>query len=103
MKKKTTTAIGLWWLFFAPPLFAQDLGPHFLKIKDGIYIYGRDDIAGRDPTSNCGIIITQEGRPVARITPLATVNNEALIGSMKGQISINGEIFSTGLEWDAQS
>ena len=61
MKKKTTTAIGLWWLFFAPPLFAQDLGPHFLKIKDGIYIYGRDDIAGRDPTSNCGIIITQEG------------------------------------------
>jgi len=48
MKKKTTTAIGLWWLFFAPPLFAQDLGPHFLKIKDGIYIYGRDDIAGRD-------------------------------------------------------
>ena len=61
MKKKTTTAIGLWWLFFAPPLFAQDLGTHFLKIKDGIYIYGRDDIAGRDPTSNCGIIITQEG------------------------------------------
>ncbi len=61
MKKKTTTAIGLWWLFFAPPLFAQDLGPHFLKIKDGIYIYGRDDIAGRDPTSNCGIIITEEG------------------------------------------
>ncbi len=61
MKKKTTTAIGLWWLFFGPPLFAQDLGPHFLKIKDGIYIYGRDDIAGRDPTSNCGIIITQEG------------------------------------------
>ena len=61
MKKKITTAIGLWWLFFAPPLFAQDLGPHFLKIKDGIYIYGRDDIAGRDPTSNCGIIITQEG------------------------------------------
>ena len=61
MKKKTTTAIGLWWLFFAPPLFAQDLGPHFLKIKDGIYIYGRDDIAGRDPTSNCGIIIIQEG------------------------------------------
>jgi len=50
-----------------------------------------------------GVIITKEGRPVARITPLATVNNEALIGSMKGQISINGEIFSTGLEWDAQS
>jgi cyclase len=40
---------------------AQDLGPHFLKISDGIYIYGRDDITDRDPTSNCGIIITQDG------------------------------------------
>ena len=35
--------------------------PHFVKIRDGIYVYGRDDIPGRDPTSNCGIIITQEG------------------------------------------
>ena len=42
-------------------MVAQDLGPHFLKIRDGIYVYGRDDIPGRDPTSNCGIIITQEG------------------------------------------
>ena len=36
-------------------------GPHFLKIRDGIYVYGRDDIPGRDPTSNCGIIVTREG------------------------------------------
>ena len=56
-----------------------------------------------DKLGALGIIITREGRPVARITPLATVNNEPLIGSMKGQISINGDIFSTGLKWDAQS
>ncbi len=50
-----------------------------------------------------GIVVTKEGRPVARITPVVAVNNEPLIGSMKGQIIINGDIFSTGLEWNAQS
>ena len=58
---KTLTIIGIWLLFIARPAVAQDLGPHFVKIRDGIYVYGRDDIAGRDPTSNCGIIVTQEG------------------------------------------
>jgi antitoxin (DNA-binding transcriptional repressor) of toxin-antitoxin stability system len=50
-----------------------------------------------------GLILTKEGRPFAQITPLAAVNNEPLIGSMKGQIAIHGDIFSTGVEWDAQS
>lgn len=42
-----------------------------------------------------GLIVTKEGRPFAQITPLTTVNNEQLIGSMKGQIAIHGDIFST--------
>lgn len=53
--------------------------------------------------SATGVVITKEGHPLARVTPLATVNNAPLIGSMKGQISIKGDIFSTGLAWDAQS
>lgn len=61
MEWKTLTIIGVWLLLIARPVIAQDLGPHFVKIRDGIYVYGRDDIPGRDPTSNCGIIITQEG------------------------------------------
>jgi cyclase len=61
MKWKITAMLGLGIFLFASPVFAQDLGPHFLKIRDGIYVYGRDDIPGRDPTSNCGIIITQQG------------------------------------------
>ena len=48
-------------MFCAGSLGAQDLGRHFQKIRDGIYVYGLDDVAGRDPSSNCGIIITQEG------------------------------------------
>ncbi len=50
-----------------------------------------------------GLIVTKEGRPLARITPLPAVNNESLIGSMKGQIAIHGDVFSTGVAWDAQS
>mgnify|MGYP000573677810 CR=1 FL=1 len=50
-----------------------------------------------------GLIVTKEGRPLARITPVVAVNNELLIGSMHGQIAIHGDVFSTGIEWDAQS
>ena len=50
-----------------------------------------------------GIVLTKGGLPVARITPWPASNNEALLGSMKNQISIQGDIFSTGLPWDAQS
>ncbi len=35
---------------------AQDLGPHFKKIKDGIYVE-----SAAEANSNCGIIITNEG------------------------------------------
>lgn len=41
---------------FSGQISAQDLGPHFKKIKDGIYVY-----AGRPNDSNCTIILTQEG------------------------------------------
>lgn len=50
-----------------------------------------------------GIILTKEGRPFAQITPLPPINNEALHGAMKDEITIHGDIFSTDLQWDAQS
>lgn len=46
--------IGL--LAFGSSLFGQDLGPHFKKIKDGIYVQ-----VSQDGNSNCGIIVTSEG------------------------------------------
>ena len=61
MKRMLIVAAGLWLLLLARPLIAQELGPHFQKIREGIYVYGIDNLAGRDPTSNCAIIITQEG------------------------------------------
>ena len=61
MTSTISSIIGVWVLSLTQPLWAQDLEPHFLKIREGIYVYGRDDIPGRDPTSNCGIIVTKEG------------------------------------------
>lgn len=55
MKRKFALVLGFWLLLIARPLLAQDLGPHFVKLVDGIYVYARD------AQSNCGIIVTQEG------------------------------------------
>lgn len=55
MKRTLTRVVGALLLFWLSPLAAQDLGPHFVKLKDGIYVYARN------ANSNCGIIVTQEG------------------------------------------
>ncbi len=44
-----------------------------------------------------GIVITKRGRPVARVLPAVAVDNQKLIGSMKGKIQVKGDIFSTGV------
>ena len=43
-------------LIFISSLLAQDLGPEFRKIKDGIYVESTSELS-----SNCGIILTEEG------------------------------------------
>ena len=43
-------------LLLATPALAQDLGPHFRKIADGIYVQ-----TAREVNSNVGIILTSEG------------------------------------------
>lgn len=45
-----------------------------------------------------GVVITKHGKPVARLIP-ASSDCADLIGSMKGQIKIRGNIFSTGVRW----
>ena len=41
---------------FAASMWAQDLGPHFRKVKEGIYVQ-----SAREVNSNVGIILTKEG------------------------------------------
>jgi prevent-host-death family protein len=49
-----------------------------------------------------GMVITKHGKPVARLIPIESGCAE-LIGSMKGKIKVTGDIFSTGIAWDAES
>lgn len=58
MKPRTIISafVGLSLLLLGLPVVAQELGPHFRKIKDGIYVY-----AAKEADANCGIILTQEG------------------------------------------
>ena len=47
-------AVVLGWL--SPSVQAQDLGPGFTKVKDGIYVY-----AAKDGNSTCSVVLTEEG------------------------------------------
>jgi len=48
-----------------------------------------------------GIVITKRGKPVAKLIPFAS-DSASLIGSLRGKLEIKGEIFSTGLDWNAE-
>jgi prevent-host-death family protein len=49
-----------------------------------------------------GIVVTKHGKPIARLIP-AESGCAALIGSMKGKVKVTGDVFSTGLKWNAES
>lgn len=49
-----------------------------------------------------GVLITKHGKPVARLLPVE-VSSASLIGSLKGEIEIRGDILSTGEQWNAES
>jgi prevent-host-death family protein len=50
-----------------------------------------------------GIVITKRGKPLAKVLPARAHANERLIGSMKGRIVVKGDLFSTGVRWDADA
>ena len=47
-----------------------------------------------------GLVITKHGEPVAQVVPYPT-NPADLIGSMRGEIEVVGDLMSTGLSWEA--
>lgn len=53
-----------------------------------------------DEVDQEGIVITKRGRPVAELIPFAA-DSASLIGSLKDKLEIKGNIFSTGIKWDA--
>jgi prevent-host-death family protein len=55
-----------------------------------------------DRVDDEGIVITKRGRPVAKLIPIRA-ESATLIGSLKGKLKIKGDLFTTGLKWDAKS
>ena len=49
-----------------------------------------------------GIIVTKHGKPVAKLIPIEA-DSAHLIGSLKDEIEIKGDILSTGVKWNAES
>lgn len=49
-----------------------------------------------------GLIITKNGKPVAKIIPLSEDRNNQ-IGKFKEDIQILGSTLSTGIKWNAES
>lgn len=55
-----------------------------------------------DDLDDEGLIITKHGKPVARVVPIRA-EPAGLIGALRGQVTIKGDILSTGIRWDAES
>ena len=49
-----------------------------------------------------GLVITKHGKPVARLLPYGSEDSD-LIGSLRHKIKIKGDIYSTGISWDASA
>ena len=53
-----------------------------------------------DHLGDDGLVITKRGKPVARLLPYERRHAE-LIGSLSHKVKVRGDIFSTGVEWEA--
>ena len=49
-----------------------------------------------------GLIVTKHGKPVARVIPYDTQGVD-LIGSLRHKVKIRGNVYMTGLNWDANA
>ena len=49
-----------------------------------------------------GLVVTKRGKPVARLLPFERQHAE-LIGSLRRKVEIQGDILSTGADWDADA
>ena len=59
----------------------------------------RDTSADRLDTD--GLVVTKRGKPVARVVPYGHEDAD-LIGSLRHKIEVKGDVFTTGVRWDAE-
>ncbi len=49
-----------------------------------------------------GLVVTKRGKPVARVLPYKQSEAD-LIGSLRHKVTIRGDIYTTGIRWDADA
>ncbi len=49
-----------------------------------------------------GIVVKKHGKPVAKLIPIEA-DSADLIGSLKDEIEVKGDVLSTGVRWNAES
>ena len=54
-----------------------------------------------DSVDEGGLVITKRGVPVARLLPVRA-GGASLIGLLAGSLRSKGDLFSTGVRWDAE-
>ena len=69
--------VWLWMLAMPFSVQAQDLGPGFTKVKDGIYVY-----AAKEGNSTCSVVLTEEG-PVIIDTCQTPPDTHRLMAAVK--------------------
>ena len=55
-----------------------------------------------DELNSDGLVITRHGNPVARVLPYESVHAD-LTGSLRHKVKVKGDIFTTGVRWDADA
>ena len=55
-----------------------------------------------DELDDDGLIVTKRGKPVARVLPYEQSEAD-LIGSLRHKVTVRGDIFTTGIRWDADA
>ena len=55
-----------------------------------------------DELGGDGLVVTKRGKPVARVLPYRQSEAD-LIGSLRHKVTVRGDIFTTGIRWNADA
>jgi prevent-host-death family protein len=49
-----------------------------------------------------GVVVTKRGKPIARVLPFKSRSIDDLYGCMGSKVRVHGDVFSTGVTWNAE-
>ena len=77
----------------------KELGDALMK-RIGAAKFKEQCLALLDQLDADGLVVTKRGKPVARVLPYESQEGD-IIGSLRHKLKVKGDVFTTGLRWDA--